>query len=331
MLAATVPWLMVSGILSAASPATATSPTSSSLGTSEPLTLDGDVPWIVPPELSRPSEAESDALADTAQTLALRDVELDWYKVLGYRAVIYANSSFGPRSPLAKALPPAKKVAVFFGDADRHPYLEVAFNLSARGCGLERGAEAHCLLRIDNVPWGGEVLDSAVVAVGNGTRGAVYAAYALSEELLGVAPFYRFTFDQPLWSGASLPIQPGLATAYAPPAFTHRTIFLNDEELLGFFRRDPLGEQIFDPATCDMILEALLRAKGNAIIFGTTPYPDERSLKLAARRGVVSRLPWGPGCTGASRRAAAAVLHAELPPPRCRRCRRRRCRRRRTP
>ena len=25
---------------------------------------------------------------------ALRDVELDWYKVLGYRAVIYANTSW---------------------------------------------------------------------------------------------------------------------------------------------------------------------------------------------------------------------------------------------
>ena len=41
------------------------------------------------------------------------------------------------------------------------------------------------------------------------------------------------------------------------------------------------------PATVDLILETLLRAKGNTIILGTTPYPDERSLKLAARRGVV--------------------------------------------
>jgi len=137
------------------------------------------------------------------------------------------------------------------------------------------------------VPYQGQVLSSAVVAVGNGTRGSIYAAYALSELLLGVAPFYKFQFDQPLWTGMSLPISAGFKAVFAPPQFTHRTIFLNDEELLGFFRRDPLGEQIFDPSTCDMILEALLRAKGNAIIFGTTPYPDERSLKLAARRGVV--------------------------------------------
>ena len=31
----------------------------------------------------------------------------------------------------------------------------------------------------------------------------------------------------------------------------------------------------------------LPQAKGNTIIMGTTPYPDERSLKLAGRRGVV--------------------------------------------
>ena len=43
-----------------------------------PLVLDGDAPYIVPPELFRPSEAMSDDHSDTAQTLALRDVELDW-------------------------------------------------------------------------------------------------------------------------------------------------------------------------------------------------------------------------------------------------------------
>jgi hypothetical protein len=49
------------------------------------LSLDGDVGWVVPPELFRPSEAMSDEAEDTAQTLALRDVELDWYKVGQHR------------------------------------------------------------------------------------------------------------------------------------------------------------------------------------------------------------------------------------------------------
>ena len=48
---------------------------------------------------------------------------------------------------------------------------------------------------------------------------------------------------------------------WGPPTFKHRTVFLNDEELLGFFRRDPLGEQIFDPSTVDAILQTLLRVR----------------------------------------------------------------------
>lgn len=267
--------------LACAMPASAAAAPLESLA--RPATLNGDAPWIVPPEMFRPSEAMSDSHADTAQTLALRDVELDWYKVMGYRAVIISNSSWEPALQLRPGQP-----AVFFGDAARHPWLEQIFNLTARGCGLEQGAEAHCLLRIDGgFVWEGKFVASpAVVAVGNGTRGSVYAAFALSEHLLGVSPFHKFTFDQPVWTGKSLPLSSAVQ-AWGPPQFKHRTIFLNDEELLGFFRRDPLGEQIFDPSTVDLILETLLRAKANTIILGTTPYPDERSLKLAARRGVV--------------------------------------------
>jgi hypothetical protein len=251
----------------AASPAAAGSPVVDHESTAAIVTLGGDAPWVVPPELSRPSEAMSDEFADTAQTLAARDVELDWYKVTGYRAVIYANSSWHPPSQL-----PSNSPVVFFGDAQRHDWLGTTFNLSARGCGLERGPESHCILRVDSFIWGGACIEApAVVAVGNGTRGAIFAAYAFSELVLGVSPFYKFTFDQPLWTGRSLAVGPGLLKAYGPPQFRHRAIFLNDEELLGFFRRDPLGEQIFDPATVDAILETLLRAKGNAIIMGTTP------------------------------------------------------------
>ena len=162
------------------------------------LQLDGDAPWIVPPELFRPSEAMSDEHADTAQTLALRDVELDWYKVTGYRAVIIANATWKPMLQLRPGQP-----AVFFGDAARHPWLEPTFNLTARGCGLERGAEAHCVLQLDGVMWGGEwVASPAVVAVGNGTRGAIYAAYACSENALGVSPWYRLALTSPRGRGA---------------------------------------------------------------------------------------------------------------------------------
>lgn len=67
--------------------------------------------------------------------MALRDVELDWYKVTGYRAVTYSNASFNPDL----AIPPAPSggqpnVAVFFGDVQRHQWLETRFGLRAMGC-----------------------------------------------------------------------------------------------------------------------------------------------------------------------------------------------------
>ena len=124
--------------------------------------------------------------------------------------------------------------------------------MCSQGCGLEKGAEAHCLLRIDGgYVWDGKfVAGPAVVAVGNGTRGSVYAAFALSEHMLGVSPFHKFTFDQPVWTGKSLPLS-NIVQAWGPPQFTHRTIFLNDEELLvrlfnSLTSNSPLTFCIFD-------------------------------------------------------------------------------------
>jgi len=243
------------------------------------------VPWVVPQELRVPSEPKTDVASDNAMMMALRDVELDWYKVLGYRAVIYGNASWNPATSRATATTPA----VFFGDVTTQPWLESTFGLTSKlGCALDKGVEAHCVVTVESYTWNGVVINApAVIAAGNGTRGAIYAAYAFSEHVLGVAPFYLFTFDQPKWTGSTLPLTVPSVQKWSPPQFKHRAIFLNDEELLGFFRRDPLGEQIFDLVTIDNILQTLLRAKGNTIIMGTTPYPDERSLKLAARRGVV--------------------------------------------
>lgn len=63
-------------------------------------------------------------------------------------------------------------------------------------------AAAGVLIFTEGFYWNGHfVANPAIVAVGNGTRGAVYAMYAFSELVLDVAPFHLFTFDQPLWAG----------------------------------------------------------------------------------------------------------------------------------
>ena len=252
------------------------------------LVIDGDVPWCVPNTVGVPSEVTSDALNDTATGMAFRDVELDWYKRLGYRAIITPQSEFTASNLRNNG----NATALFLGDVNSHPELESTFNLTARGCGLAAGAESHCVLVITGgYTWRGSAISGpAIVAVGNGTRGAIFAAYAFAEHVLNVAPFHKFTFDEPLYAAATggvVAIPSNTALIFPPPHFKNRAMFLNDEELLGFYRRDPLGEQVFDPSTLDDILSTLLRAKANTIILGTTPYPDERSLRLAARRGVI--------------------------------------------
>jgi hypothetical protein len=58
-------------------------------------------------------------------------------QVTGYRAIIYANTSWDPLTRVNMSQP-----VVFFGDAARHPWLETTFNLSNRGCGLDKVRQA---------------------------------------------------------------------------------------------------------------------------------------------------------------------------------------------
>ena len=85
------------------------------------------------------------------------------------------------------------------------------------------------------------VRNGSLIATGNTTRGAIYALYTIAEELLKVDPWYHFSQQDPAFLG-SLEVDDGLAIVVPPPAFTYRGIFNNDEDLLGYFRADPLGQ-----------------------------------------------------------------------------------------
>ena len=77
---------------------------------------------------------------------------------------------------------------------------------------------------------------------------------------------------------------------------------------MGYFRRDPMGESVWDMRTWDNLYETLLRAKANMVIPGTSPNPDERHIALANRRGTSCRHNGGtnrgvgqlPGFVGSS-------------------------------
>jgi hypothetical protein len=65
--------------------------------------------------------------------------------------------------------------------------------------------------------------------------------YELADKVLGVDPWWRFTQNTPEYLG-----QIELATSFEsivpPPVFEYRGIFTNDEDLLGYFRRDPVRD-----------------------------------------------------------------------------------------
>ena len=144
------------------------------------------------------------------------------------------------------------------------------------------GLEAHCVLAAAD---GGNGLP-AIYASGSTARGAIFAWYSFSEAVLGVNPLYRFTDDLPAFLAAPIAVADDLALVFPPPRFAVRSWFINDEDLLAGHRADPMGEAVFDLVMWDAICETLLRIKGNAMIPGTNPFPDEASLALTARRGL---------------------------------------------
>ena len=130
-------------------------------------------------------------------------------------------------------------------------------------------------------------VNGSIVATGNTTRGAIYALYTLAEKVLGVDPWWRYTDHAPVYQGA-ITLAENFRVVVPPPAFKYRGVFTNDEDLMGYFRLDPMGESVWDLRTWDNLYETLLRAKANMIIPGTSPNPDERHIALASRRGLTS-------------------------------------------
>ena len=110
--------------------------------------------------------------------------------------------------------------------------------------------------------------------------------YGVSERLLGVEPLWWWTDTQPTYRGWLSFDRDQIAYSSGEPAFRDRGVFPNDEDLLGGFTPDPLGQSTFSTDTWDKLLEATLRLRGNLIIPGTVAFPDEASYRVAQRRGV---------------------------------------------
>lgn len=225
------------------------------------ITLTGDEPWIV-------SDTEEIAL-----TLAVEDVAADWYKALGYPPLIVGNES-----DFATSVPVSSPVLVI-GTPENNAAVN-AYLKDDTGCFT--GWESHCVKAVRGGGPGGR---DVIIATGTGTRGAIFAAFSFSEEILGSVPMRAFVDLEAPYVG-TIDVPPTLDLQFAPPAFKFRAMFSNDEDLNGNFHKSPLGETVFSLEIFDDYYETALRSKNNMFLVGTDPLPDERSLKLAARRGL---------------------------------------------
>lgn len=223
---------------------------SSEAGTAALIHLTPDVPWIVSPDEPEPVRR------------AIDDLQRDWYKVMGLRPVVLAEAPASYNGPI-----------LYLGNKAAERY-----NLVAKKFSGPESFSLRAMKDSQNRP--------ALVGAGADMRGSIYALYALSEEVLGVDPWYFWVDKEPAFKG-SIDIPAGFDRSSGPPTFKYRGWFINDEDLLHTFSPDPMRENVFSLAMYDRIYETLLRLRGNMIVPATFPFPDERCQALAVRRGLV--------------------------------------------
>jgi hypothetical protein len=218
--------------------------------TSSGVVINASTPWVI-------SEGEPEAVQRT-----LEDVATDWYKVFGRRPVIVREVPASYKGPV-----------IYLGSTGAW-----RDDLVRR---KPAGRESF-LLRIQKDAAG----RPALVGTGSDMRGSIYAAYAFSEEILGVDPWYYWVDKEPLPRN-QIEMPATFEKSFGPPTFKYRGWFINDEDLLARYSPDPLRENVFSLEALDRICETLLRLRGNMIVPATFAFPDERCNELAARRGLV--------------------------------------------
>lgn len=212
--------------------------------------LTADTPWILARGQPEPIER------------AINDLKRDWYRVFGYK-------------PLVLDSPPGGELAgsvIYLGHVGGHEVTRARTD-----CAAPEGFVVRAQKDVQG--------RDALVVTGADIRGAIYAIYAFSEEILGIEPLHFFT-DQVVRPQTVISIPSSYHFQKGSPAFRYRGWFMNDEDLLHGFARDPMDENPYSLEMLDRVCEALLRLRGNMIVPGTFVFPDERCQELASRRGL---------------------------------------------
>ncbi len=126
----------------------------------------------------------------------------------------------------------------------------------------------------------------AIVLAGADMRGTIYAIYQFSEQYLGVDPMYYWTDNEPT-RRTRVTIPASLKQIFPAPAFRHRGLFLNDEDLLTGWAPGTKDHTGISLAVWNKVFETILRLKGNMVVPGTWIFPDDPQVKLAGERGLI--------------------------------------------
>jgi Glycosyl hydrolase family 115 len=122
---------------------------------------------------------------------------------------------------------------------------------------------------------------------GSDMRGTIYAIYQFSQQYLGVDPMYYWTDHLPA-RHASLALPTSLDLNFPAPVFRYRGFFINDEDLLtGWAPGEAKDHSGISLAVWNKICETILRLKGNMVVAGTWPFPNDPQDHVVAERGLL--------------------------------------------
>ena len=192
-------------------------------------------------------------------SLALRDLRRDWTKVVG--------------------VPPSRVSALPTGKWDGD--VVIVFTMAPAGAAP---AESFTVVA---AAAGGASSAPTLTVTGADVRGLIYGIYHVSQDFLGVDPFWWFNDAAPVYEPAGVAVSAAYSYSSGAPAFYSRGAFNNDEDLSGYFFGSPLGDSVFHSDFADKFCEALLRLRANTWIPSTFAYIDEVPYKVAAKRGLI--------------------------------------------
>ncbi|MGH9617089.1 MAG: glycosyl hydrolase 115 family protein, partial [Acidobacteriaceae bacterium] len=121
---------------------------------------------------------------------------------------------------------------------------------------------------------------------GSDMLGTIYSIYQFSQQYLGIDPMYYWTDHEPM-RRIAIRLPNKLDDNFPPPVFRYRGFFINDEDLLTGWAPGKTGERSgISLAVWNKICETILRLKGNMVVAGTFPFPDDSQDRIVAERGL---------------------------------------------